>query len=305
MPVVAIAVVASLLLHALLIAWPRWPTWDNAMGTFAGSEATLHARLSGDASVGANAESAVAPQAAEAPVSAAPKGAAPPELGADAGDRSAPTPSSRAAERDAARRTAGVMPPSSPRPQSYGRSSTSAETRRAAAEVAASGTASASVRAEPASAAREPEATTAPRAASPVPGATVPEPVAAMTAASGSSTGAIAAAKRGEAGEQSDIASIAQYRIALISVSRRFKPAADLLPTEGAEGRVDLQLAINADGALAAARVLRSSGQPALDALALDMLRRAKAEAPVPPRLLDRAFEVEVPVVFGGAGTAR
>jgi protein TonB len=126
-----------------------------------------------------------------------------------------------------------------------------------------------------------------------------------MTAASGSSTGAIAAAKRGEAGEQSDIASIAQYRIALISVSRRFKPAADLLPTEGAEGRVDLQLAINADGALAAARVLRSSGQPALDALALDMLRRAKAEAPVPPRLLDRAFEVEVPVVFGGAGTAR
>jgi len=285
-PVVAIAVVASLLLHALLIAWPRWPTWENAMGAFAGSEAALHARLRGAASVRAQTEAAVAPQAVGAPVSAASTAAAPPGAGPDA---------------DAARSTPGVMPPSSP-PQSPGRNAPSAETRRAA-EVAANGTASASARPGPAYAPRATEGTTVARAASTAPGAAAPEPVAVAAAASESSRGAIAAARRGEAGEQSDIASIAQYRIALISVSRRFKPAADLMPTEGAEGRVDVHLAIDADGALAAARVLHSSGHPALDALALDMLRRAKAEAPVPPRLLDRAFEVEVPVVFGG--TAR
>jgi TonB family protein len=112
-------------------------------------------------------------------------------------------------------------------------------------------------------------------------------------------------ASRSDAGDRPDIASIAQYRIALIGVSRRYKPAETALPPERPEGRVDVQLAIAADGSLADARVTRSSGQPVLDALALDMMRNAKAQAPVPPRLLDLAFEIEVPVIFGGAGATR
>jgi TonB family protein len=110
---------------------------------------------------------------------------------------------------------------------------------------------------------------------------------------------------RTDAGDRADVASIAQYRIALISVSRRYKPSEEALPAARPEGRVDVQLAIAADGSLADARVTRSSGQPLLDALALDMMRNAKAQAPVPMRLLDRAFEIEVPVIFGGAGGGR
>jgi protein TonB len=100
-------------------------------------------------------------------------------------------------------------------------------------------------------------------------------------------------------GNASDIASVAQYRIALMSAARPFLRAPDSAGAPGVEGRVEVRLAIAADGSLARAEVARSSGHAALDELALEALRNAKAGAPVPPALLAREFEVEVPVVFG------
>ena len=117
-------------------------------------------------------------------------------------------------------------------------------------------------------------------------------------------SGAIAADAKAP-GSASDIASVAQYRIALMSAARRFLHAPDSTGAQGLEGRVDVRLAIAADGSLARAEVVRSSGHAALDELALAMLRSAKSEAPVPPALLAREFEVEVPVVFGSARVSR
>jgi protein TonB len=118
------------------------------------------------------------------------------------------------------------------------------------------------------------------------------------------SSGASAANSRSP-GMASDIASVAQYRITLMSAARRFMRVPDAVEAQGREGRVDVRLTIAADGSLARTEVLRSSGQPALDALALEMLRNAKADAVVPPALLAREFEVEVPVVFEAGRATR
>ncbi len=90
-----------------------------------------------------------------------------------------------------------------------------------------------------------------------------------------------------------------------MSAARRFVRVPDADYAQGREGRVDVRLTIAADGSLARTEVLRSSGQPALDALALEMLRNAKADAVVPPALLAREFEVEVPVVFEAGRATR
>jgi protein TonB len=229
----AIAIVLSVLIHAALLAWPRWPS----LREIGGGDPGLAARIVASPAVAPS----TAPAATEIPETTKPA--------TSAARADVPSPSTR----------------------------------------------------------------TTPRAASPVPRERPPEleraPVPA-TAASASATadestprareansGASAANSRSP-GMASDIASVAQYRIALMSAARRFVRVPDAADAQGREGRVDVRLTIAADGSLARAEVLRSSGQPALDALALEMLRNAKADAPVPPALLAREFEVEVPVVF-------
>lgn len=301
-PVVALAILVSLLLHALLIAWPRWPTWARATGgVMAGEALALRARLAPDGWNRAQADLAGPAVVAEAPVSGVTAFEASPDpVGAD--DGSAPASAARSTARVPVAAAPKGMTPASSEREARERSSAAAKPQRAVPPVPATP--------RPVPAAREP--------GPPAPDAGIDAPAAAAgdrlpvygsgaggaAASASSSAVAAAATPRGAAGAPSDIASIAQYRIALISASRRFKPV-EMAPVDGVDVRVDVQLAIDADGSLAAARVMRSSGVPSLDALALDMLRRAKAQAPLPPRLLDRAFEVEVPVVFGGAVAAR
>lgn len=95
-----------------------------------------------------------------------------------------------------------------------------------------------------------------------------------------------------------DPGSLGQYRLALIGVARRHKLYPDAARERGWEGRVAVELVLDADGALAAATVKHSSGHAVLDQEALQMLRRAAALTPVPPALKGREFRLEVPVLF-------
>jgi len=126
-----------------------------------------------------------------------------------------------------------------------------------------------------------------------------PEPLAAAYAA-----GAVGPA-RGEptlaprAGDDApDLGSLAQYRLALIGAAKRHRLYPPHAIERGWHGRVGVELAIGADGELAAVQVRSSSGHGVLDAQAVEMLRKAAALTPLPPALRSRAFTVEVPVVF-------
>jgi periplasmic protein TonB len=63
-------------------------------------------------------------------------------------------------------------------------------------------------------------------------------------------------------------------------------------PRVGARGTAILGFEIGTDGSLGAVRVLRSSGEAAVDAAAVDHLRRA-APFPPPPTGADRRFQIE------------
>jgi protein TonB len=98
--------------------------------------------------------------------------------------------------------------------------------------------------------------------------------------------------------EAVDPGSLGQYRLALIGTARRHKLYPETARERGWEGRVAVELVVDADGALAAATVRQSSGHAVLDREALEMLRRAAALTPVPPALKGREFRLEVPVQF-------
>ena len=95
-----------------------------------------------------------------------------------------------------------------------------------------------------------------------------------------------------------DLGSLAQFRLALIGTAKRYRLYPESAVERGWHGRVTVRLAFDAEGAVAAALVRRSSGHATLDEQALDMLRKAAALTPVPPALRSREFAVEVPVVF-------
>jgi protein TonB len=229
----ALAIVLSVLIHAALLAWPRWPS----LREIGGGDPGLAARIVASPAVAPS----TAPAASEIPETT--------KSATSATRADVPTPPTRTAP-----------PPASPAPRER-----PPELERAALPAAAASAAA-------------PTDGSAPRA---------------REANSGGS-----AANSRSPGMASDIASVAQYRITLMSAARRFVRVPDAVDAQGREGRVDVRLTIAADGSLARTEVLRSSGQAALDALALEMLRNAKADAPVPPALLAREFEVEVPVVF-------
>jgi protein TonB len=91
---------------------------------------------------------------------------------------------------------------------------------------------------------------------------------------------------------------IAQYRFALLGAAAREKRYPPGAVDRGLAGRVQVRLAIGADGRLAGAQVVRSSGHELLDRQTLETLRAAHALTPVPPALRDREFAVDVAVRY-------
>jgi len=107
----------------------------------------------------------------------------------------------------------------------------------------------------------------------------------------------VAPAAAGAPSSDASAEGLRQYRLALAVEARRHKRypprALDAGIGGTAEVRVDL-----VDGRAAEVTLGRPSGDAALDAAALDMIRKAAPRAAVPESLRRRSFAVSLPIVF-------
>jgi protein TonB len=89
------------------------------------------------------------------------------------------------------------------------------------------------------------------------------------------------------------------YRLALINAAKRYKRYPVQAMERGWEGRVEIRVVVDANGAIKSALVKTSSRYQVLDDQALDMVRKAfNALAQVRPAPRGREFTVDVPVIF-------
>ncbi len=95
-----------------------------------------------------------------------------------------------------------------------------------------------------------------------------------------------------------DASTLAQYRLAVIDAARRHKRYPRVALDNNWEGRVDVRMVIGASGAIASLEVRASAGHEVLDREALDMIRQAKPQTPIPGALRGREFDIEIPVIF-------
>lgn len=99
--------------------------------------------------------------------------------------------------------------------------------------------------------------------------------------------------------EISDAGLLEAYRLALIDAAKRYKRYPVQAMERGWEGRVEIRVVVDANGAIKNALVKTSSRYQILDAQALDMVKRAfNALAQVRPAPRGREFTVDVPVIF-------
>ncbi len=98
--------------------------------------------------------------------------------------------------------------------------------------------------------------------------------------------------------DESDPATLGQYRFAIISAAKRFKRYPRLAIDNNWEGQAEIRMVIRADGSVTSVGIKTRSGYEVLDQQALEMIRKAKLETPIPARLRGRGFTVDVPVVF-------
>jgi protein TonB len=95
-----------------------------------------------------------------------------------------------------------------------------------------------------------------------------------------------------------DPGTIAQFRLELMDLARRYKKYPRIAQDNNWEGRVELRIAIGEDGSLAALTVKKGAGRAALDEEAQAMIRTAQSKATIPPGLRGKAFTLEIPVDF-------
>jgi len=120
-----------------------------------------------------------------------------------------------------------------------------------------------------------------PRAQSPIPAAAPPAPAAPRSAS------------------RPDAASlVARYRSAIMLEAARYKRYPRFARDNGWEGRVEVRLAIGADGAIRSISAARGSGYAILDRQALEMVRNAKPATTIPEGLRGKPFSVDIPVIF-------
>ncbi len=89
-----------------------------------------------------------------------------------------------------------------------------------------------------------------------------------------------------------------QYRMALASAARRFKPEPRREGEHGRERTVEVALNVSSRWAMPEVVLLRSSGHERLDAQALAMVSQAARVTPVPEGLDGHDFRVLLPVRF-------
>lgn len=107
------------------------------------------------------------------------------------------------------------------------------------------------------------------------------------------------AAGTGRAGAAADErAALAQYRRAVMAQAQRLGRYPRLALDNDWQGEARVHMVVGAQGKLAALAIGRGSGYAVLDRQALRMVRRAEPLAPIPRVLRGRQFTVEIPVIF-------
>ena len=99
-------------------------------------------------------------------------------------------------------------------------------------------------------------------------------------------------------GEGLDAEGLRGYRIELARVARAYRRYPRQAEDAGWQGTAEVRVTVLEGGIAQEPKLLHSSGHPVLDEAALAMLRQALPQTPVPPVLRQRAFALDLPVVF-------
>lgn len=100
------------------------------------------------------------------------------------------------------------------------------------------------------------------------------------------------------AGTGADANGLRQYRIGLAAAARGYRHYPSLARENNWSGAAEVSVTIAANGVPQPPQLLRSSGQPLLDAAALEMIGNAALRSEVPASLRGQSFSVLLPVVF-------
>jgi periplasmic protein TonB len=93
-------------------------------------------------------------------------------------------------------------------------------------------------------------------------------------------------------------ASLAQYRLQIISMARRYKRYPRVALDNNWEGATEVEMRIGPDGMISALTVRSSSGHPVLDEQAVQMFRRAKPLVPIPAPLRGKEFSLGLKAIY-------
>jgi protein TonB len=107
------------------------------------------------------------------------------------------------------------------------------------------------------------------------------------------------AALRRDSDEQgASLSGIRQFRLALAIEARRYRRYPEMARRAGLAGTADVRVSIDAAGSGRQVELGHTSGNPTLDAAALEMMRLAVQRAVLPDSLRGQSFAVLLPVVF-------
>jgi len=152
-------------------------------------------------------------------------------------------------------------------------------------------------KAAPAPVKAPPPPPTPPAAAAPPAAPAAPAP-AASSVAKAEPQPAASAPPAQAAAEAPDAGTLAQYRLQLISVAKRYKRYPRVAMDNNWEGTVEVRMVIGANGFISSLVVRKGTGHEVLDQEALQWIRKAKPLAPIPVALRGKEFTVDIPVIF-------
>ena len=98
--------------------------------------------------------------------------------------------------------------------------------------------------------------------------------------------------------EAVDAGSLAQYRLQLISVARKYKRYPRIAMDNNWEGGVVVRMVIGAGGMISALSIKTSSGHEVLDQQAIEMFKKATPQVQIPPALRGKEFAIEVRAIY-------
>jgi protein TonB len=95
-----------------------------------------------------------------------------------------------------------------------------------------------------------------------------------------------------------DAGTLAQYRLAIISIAKGFNRYPRLAVENDWQGRTEVRMTVGADGTIASLGLRSGSGHEILDRQALDMIGNAAPQVSLPVSLRGREFVIDIPVIF-------